>query len=115
MPSSSSSSSVIRRNEDILRYLCRAPPSVRQQLIAKLPKSVVDGFSEVAVNLFAGNVPLNAGQKRRIRRHKDRLRYLASRSTPLQKKRKLLQQKGGFLGALIPILGSVLGGLFGGR
>jgi len=61
---------------------------------------------------------LKEAQLRKLRREKDNLRALALKKTPLKKKRKILQ-KGGFVGALLTpvlsIIGNILSGVIGGN
>ena len=59
-----------------------------------------------------------AGQMKRLHREKKNLRAIALKKTSLKKKRKIFQ-KGGFIGAILPpiltVLSSLLGGLVGGN
>jgi hypothetical protein len=59
-----------------------------------------------------GNIPISEEEKKRLKRHKYSLRELVKKKTS-DKKRKHLIQEGGFLGALIPILGGLVSKLFG--
>ena len=70
-------------------------------------------LSECCHNVLKGNVPLTAAQKVKLRRHKDNLRKLSTKKTFIKARKKFLQQ-GGFLGALITPILSVLGNLFNG-
>lgn len=63
--------------------------------------------------MLKGNVPLNSAQKKKLSTKKNVLRQLALKKTSLRKKQKLIQS-GGFLGALLGPIISVLGGLFNG-
>jgi lipoate synthase len=87
--------------------------AARRKLIKNCDKQLIDCFCECCKNVLKGNVELNSRQLKRLRREKNNLRALALKKTSLKKKRKILQ-KGGFLGALIPPVLSVLGSLFGG-
>ena len=49
----------------------------------------------------------------RLKRHRTKLRQLVSARTSIDKKRKLLSQRGGFLPALLPLLISTVGPLVG--
>ena len=59
-----------------------------------------------------GNIPVSEEERKRLKKHKYCLRELVKKKTS-DKKRKHLIQEGGFLGALIPILGGLVGKLFG--
>lgn len=62
---------------------------------------------DIALNILKGRLKLSTAQKRKLRRHKAALRATAS-PKPSFKKRVTLQQKGGFLSAIItPILGAI--------
>ena len=51
---------------------------------------------------------------KRLKRHRTKLRQLVSARTSIDKKRKLLSQRGGFLPALLPLLLSAVGPIVGG-
>ena len=65
-------------------------------------------------NMLNGNIPLKYEEKKRLERHKDCLRELVKKKT-LDKKRKHLIQEGGFFGALIPTLATLVGKMFSGQ
>ena len=71
------------------------------------------GVTEVAVNLVKGSVNLNDDKDKTCRRWRKSLRLLALKRYSNKEKRKLLQ-KGGFLGAILPVLASVLGAIING-
>jgi len=64
-------------------------------------------------NLLKGNVPLNSAQKKKLSSKKKHLRLMLLKKTSQAKKKKLIQS-GGFLGALLGPIISILGGLFNG-
>jgi len=64
-------------------------------------------------NLLKGNVPLNPAQKKKLSSKKKHLRLMLLKKTSQAKKKKLIQS-GGFLGALLGPIISILGGLFNG-
>ena len=81
-------------------------------------KSCCDGdfvscITECVKNLLKGNVPLNSAQKKKLAAKKKILRQFALKKTSFGKKQKLIQS-GGFIGALLGPIISVLGGLFNG-
>ena len=63
-----------------------------------------------------GRVPLTPKQRASLRRYKAAIRGISLKSKPLKYKRRVTQ-KGGFLsallGAAIPLIGNLLGGLTG--
>lgn len=70
---------------------------------------------ECALNTVRGNVDLTKTEKRRLKKHKQLLRRLASDRGGLKSKRRIIIQHGsGFLPMLIaPILGSLFSRWFG--
>lgn len=98
----------------VLRRIHRLGEKTRREYVRKCDKEFLDCLCECAKNVIKGNVPLNDRQLKTLRREKNNLRKLSIKKTSLKKKRQILQ-KGGFLGALIPPILSVLGGLFAGN
>ena len=83
-------SSHIKKNMDLLHYLAKANRKslpVVNAIIKTADKSLVDSLCECSLNTLCGNVHLKPTEKRRLRRHKDKLRTLAS-------KKPLLREKG---------------------
>lgn len=103
----------MRNYLSVLRTIKHMNEKNRQRVIAKCNSDLIDCFCECALNVLKGNVPLKKAQLNKLRREKQNLRQLARKRVSLKKKRKILQ-KGGFLGALLPPVLALLGGLFGG-
>ena len=95
-----------------LRQLRYAKPAVRKQMIKNGDKELINAICETCKNILKANVPLTPSQKRRLCRHKRTLRELVKKKVSLKRKKQILQ-KGGFLGALITPILSLLGGLIG--
>jgi len=72
--------------------------------------NLFDALKEVATNTINMNLPLNPNQKTKLRRYSKIIRELASkRKRSKLQKRKLIEQSGGFLPILIPLVASVIG------
>ena len=104
----------MRRYLPTLRRIQRLGERAKRKLIKDCDKNLIDCFCECSKNVLKGNVPLNGSQLNKLRREKKNLRALALKKTALKKKRKILQ-KGGFIGALLPPILSIIGGLLGGN
>jgi hypothetical protein len=104
----------VRKYLPTLRRIHRLSEKNRRACVEKCDRGFLDCLSECAKNVIKGNVPMNDRQLKSLRREKKNLRQLSLKKTSLKKKRKILQ-KGGFLGALIPPILSVLGGLIAGN
>jgi hypothetical protein len=99
----------LKEHAPLLVYLAKKPALTKTLLESpRHSRQLVQSISECAANVLKGNVGLTANQKRKLNRHKEGVRSVAKKSTPLTKKRRIIQ-RGGFLGALLgPLLGSVL-------
>jgi len=101
-----------------LRRIHHMGDRARCSVIKNCDKHLINCFCECSKNILKGNIPLKEPQLRKLRREKKNLRALALKKTSLKKKRKILQ-KGGFIGALLTpvlsILGNILGGVVGGN
>lgn len=86
----------------------------RCALVQLADRSEILAISEIVDNLLRGNLPLKSADRRRLERYKTQLRHIASKKVSIKRKKKLLEQTGGFLSAIIPIAMSLLGGLIGG-
>jgi hypothetical protein len=107
-------SALLRRNAKLLKLLHKASPAVRRKLLKKCcNQDFVQCMCECVKNILQGVVPLSAAQKAILRRKKRTLRLLVLKKTS-GRKRKQLIQSGGFLGAILGPIVSILGKLFGG-
>jgi len=97
---------------DDLKKIQRLGSAGRRKFIKNCSKQCVIRICECVKNLLNGNAPLKLCHLKKLSRHKQTLRKLALKGTSL-KQRKRLIQKGGFLGAVLPALIPVLGGLIG--
>jgi hypothetical protein len=106
-------SKTLRRNAHFLKLLYKSSPAIRRKLLRNhCSPDFITCVCECAKNVLVGNVPLNSSQKATLRRRYNSLKELALKKTS-QKKRKQIIQSGGFLGALLGPIISVLGNLFG--
>ena len=92
-----------------LQVLAKCRPRQRTHFIKQAPKDLINCISEVCSNTLKGNVPLKPAQKRALARYKRNLRQVADKRNSNKKRREILVQKGGFIGALIgPLLSTLL-------
>jgi len=99
-----------RKYLPILKRINRLGEKAKKQFIKQCDKEFIDCVSECAKNILKGHVPVTPRQLHRLRRNKNNIRALALKKTAVKKKKKILQ-KGGFLGAILPPVLSVLGSL----
>ncbi len=101
----------VHKHAPFLHVLATGSKKQRQGVIDGAGKDLITCVCECALNVLNGNVSLTAAERTKLRRHRRELRELTNRRTSLQKKKKALTQKGGFLGALLTPVLSALGGL----
>ena len=85
-------------------------PGRRKILLNMVSKDQIRALEEVAVNIVKNTVSLSDNDARVCRRWRKPLKLLALKRYPVKEKKQLLQQ-GGFFGALLPIIATVLGSL----
>ena len=102
----------LKKHFHLLKVLHTSSPKLRKAILKNVDKEAVRCIAECCHNLLNGNIKVTDNQKRHLLRHKQALRELASRKVNIHKKKEILNQKGGFLPALLtPLLaiaGSVL-------
>ncbi|XP_055347694.1 baculoviral IAP repeat-containing protein 3-like [Paramacrobiotus metropolitanus] len=87
-------------------------PKQRKVLMGYLSKSQLKAMEEVAVNIVKNTVELSPAHLDKCKRHRKALKLIALRRYPLKEKRKILQ-RGGFIGAILPVIAGVLTSLIG--
>lgn len=106
-------SECLRLHRNILQKIVKARPKQRKKIVALANKELIRCLLECTQNTLQGNVPLSLSQTNKLSRHKRQLRRLIHKKESWIKKRKNIQQKGGFvLSLLLPIIGSVLSKFF---
>lgn len=102
----------LSRYAALLRKLRRVSSKERGRILKKCcrDRDFVLCICEICHNILRGNVALTRSQKNDIRKRKKALRALVLKKTSLDKKRKIVQ-KGGFLGAILAPIASLLTGL----
>jgi len=103
----------VKDNADLLRALARMSAKRRKAYLKTADKDLVQSICECGLNTLKGNVPLNAGQKKLLSRHRHILRKLVGGKSNWKAKRRYLVQTGGALipALLAPIIVSVLSSL----
>ena len=102
----------VKSNAHLLKVLAECTPKLRKNILEKASVGLLRSLCECSLNVLKGNVKLNSHQKRKLSRHKKKLRTLADHKVPNSRKKKLLIQQGGFIGALLQPILSTLAGLF---
>jgi hypothetical protein len=97
---------------DKVRFLSLATPRARSQLIHSADRDLVNLHLRVLYERIEGTGASDTKTKVVTKQAQKKLRTLVKRKVSLRKKNEI-KQKGGFLGAILPAVASVLGGLLG--
>lgn len=86
-----------------LKALSRARTShSRREILKKCPKKCVYyAISEVVKNFLNGNIRMPTRKIVKLRKYKAVLRELGKKTTSLQRREKIINQRGGFLPTLL--------------
>ena len=102
----------IRRNLPLLQLVYKSSPSVRRSIISNATQDFISALCEIALNLLKGNIPLNPKQFSQLKKSKTLIRFIADKKNKLLKKKKKINQKGGFLLPLLSAAIPLITGLF---
>ena len=91
--------------------LLKAPKNRSMGILQAFPSFVIDDLIEIIYNVVLENVPI--GSKRaNLKKNQKTLLKLVDTKGKKTRRGIIYRQKGGFLGAVLPIVISVLGSLF---
>lgn len=103
----------LKKHTAVLQVLRSAKPGLRKAILKESDRALVFAICEICDNLLAGNVPLSAAHKSKLKRYRNDLRRLAQRGEGWKAKKQHLVQRGGsFLPLLLSVVASVLPSLF---
>jgi len=102
----------IKSNYHTPQVLKTAQPKLRKAIISNGNRELLNSISECILNVLNGNLKLTDCSKRKLRKHKAILRKVADKDVSASVKKRLINQRGGFLlpllSALLPTLASLL-------
>ena len=106
-------SQILQKYASHLRKLHKMSDKEKKKSLKKLrrDKEFVKCLCEWAKNMIKGNVKLTDSQRKKICRRKQSFRKLALKKMSLKEKQRIVQS-GGFLGALLGPIVSILGRIF---
>lgn len=100
----------IKANYHALHVLKNARPKLRKAIVSNCNKDLLNSICECVLNVLNGNIRISDCTKRKLRKFRTSLRSLIDKRRPLVSKRRVIQQRGGFL---LPLLSAVLPALAG--
>jgi len=93
---------LISECQDKLKKLINCPNSrIRNNLLRKSKGSLINAISEISKNCLIGNLPLKKSEIAKLKKYRKALRFISGKNS-LEKRRKIILQRGGFLSILIP-------------
>ena len=103
----------IRKHAHHLAVLGRGTPAERKRVLRDAPDTLHNALADVARLTLNGKLKLTPAQLTRAQRHVAAIHQLANARTKKERADMLRPQRGGFLGHLADILGSVIGPVLG--
>ena len=95
-----------------IQALASSTPRRRKLILRNATKVELEGLFEICLNLLRGKIPLNTDQYRKLKRERKAIEALSDRRVSLQQKKKIINQRGGFLGQLaiyaLPLLTNII-------
>lgn len=102
----------LRRNWELLKALVKATPTVRKTILRDASSDLISAIGEIALNILKGRIPLKEHQKNILKKWRKAIRKLSDKTMPIKKRKRVVNQSGGFIGALlgfaIPLITSLL-------
>lgn len=105
----------LRKNYYLLHVLKDASPAVRKGILGDAKQDLITTVGDCSKTILNGRLQLSPACKQKLKKYKASLRKLQTPNSVIhwKHKRRILNQKGGFLGALLtPILTSLLTKMF---
>jgi predicted glutamine amidotransferase len=107
----------MKRNWKLLDALRKASKKKRTNLLKIGKDDLLLAICEIVDNVLKGTVKLKPAEQKKLQRYKKELRLVCDRKVSKQRKKKVINQKGGFLplilGPALAVVGSLLGEVIG--
>jgi hypothetical protein len=102
----------LQKNQPFLHLLARSSAKRRKKLLQQATKEELTTLFEICLNILRGHLPLTPQLHRKFKKEQNTMRKLADKKVSIGYKKKLINQKGGFLGGLAAITLPILAQLF---
>src|SRR5713101_3109539 len=99
----------IKQQRAFLEVLSKGNINQRKGVIDGANKELINCICEICLNILRGNLTITSKQKQHLKHHRTLLHKLADKQTPFTKRKRLIQQNGGFLPLSLTQLLSLLG------
>ena len=99
-----------KRSIPYFKALLKSKQTKRMNILQSFPSFVIDDLLEVLYNVVLGRVNLSAPKRKMLKRHQKPLLDLVNTKNKKLMRKIIYTQSGGFIGAILPIVLSALGG-----
>ena len=96
------------RSIPFLLVLQQTPSGNRRRMLRAFPNFVIDDLVEVLYNMVIGKVKINKNRMNKLRKFRTSLLKMVHTKSQKGKRNVILEQKGGFINALIPVVASLI-------
>ena len=101
------------RSFPFFNALLKAPSMKRMNILQSFPNFVVDDLLNIILKVVKGKIKISKSKKHLLSKHRKPLLSLVNNKNRKQMRKIIYKQQGGFIGALIPLALSLLGGVVG--
>lgn len=91
------------RNHSLLKLLLKATPKQRRVILQAATDEFILCLCELALNVLHGNIPLTQQQHQKLKRKRTEIKFVADKKVGVKRKRRLINQQGGFLLPLLSV------------
>ena len=93
----------IKANHAFLQLLARSTAERRRMLLKHATKDELMSLFEICLNILRGNLSIKGKDYEKLKRQRHLIRTLADKQVAIKEKKKIVNQKGGFIGTLAAI------------
>ena len=93
----------LKKTLPLLNSLHRSPSRRRKDILRDAPTDLILSICELALNVLRGNIPLTTKQYRVLKIQKKWIKLFDDKRASVERKRKVINQSGGFLLPLLSV------------
>ena len=98
----------LKKFASTLFYLSKCDNATCKAIIKSSKQQLINCISDICHNILSNKVNLSSNEKIKLKKYKKEIRKVSGKKASLKTK-KILIQKGGFLGTILaPLIGSVI-------
>jgi hypothetical protein len=102
----------INRSMPFIKILIKAKDNVdKTELLREFPDFVTNDIVEILYNIIMGNISLQSKEHKRLSLYQKPLLRLMNLPNKEKRQKFIYKQKGGFIGAILPVVASLIGGI----